>query len=259
MFNVLLDDKVLQAKFSDLEIRQLPFATVGAINDALFAARDAWRNEIGSVFDRPTSLTLNAVLYTKATKAVLHGEMFLRNEAHKGTPPSRYLFKEVTGGDREEKPIEYLLRRAGIIAADEFVMPARGFPLDASGNLSPGVLAAILSDMAASPEEKAHSTAASRRKRSRRRDISKRQVYFLSRGKGSQIGNRTQHLPRGIYERTGTGFGSSVRMVLAIVKDAPTYSQRFKAVAIAEGAFHKTFPIAFRARLKQGVLTAKIR
>src|SRR5688572_6410454 len=171
MFSILLDDKVLQAKYSDLEIRQLPFATVGAINDALFAARDAWRTQLGSVFDRPTSLTLNAVLYEKADKANLHGELFLRNEASKGTPPSRYLVNQVRGGDRREKPFEFLLRQAGVIGADEFVMPARGFPLNAQGNLPAALTRTILSDLQATRDPLGRSTAASRGKRARRKAI----------------------------------------------------------------------------------------
>lgn len=259
MFKTLYDDKVLQAKFSDLEIRQLPFATVGAINDALFAARDAWRTEIGNVFDRPTSLTLNAVLYTKATQQSLHGELFLRNEASKGTPPSRYLFSQIKGGDRREKPFEFLLRQAGVLGSDEYVMPARGFPLNPQGNLPAALTRTILSDLQATRDPLGRSTAESRGKRARRKAIGKRGVYFLSRGPEDIGGGKLQHLPRGIYERTGTGFGSSVRMVLAIVQDAPTYSMRFRAVAIAEQAFRDTFPRAFRERLRQGVLTARIR
>lgn len=259
MFKTDIDPAVMLARYSDLERTQLPFALVGAINDSLFIARDAWRSQIATVFDRPTALTMNAVLYKRATRADPVGELFLRNEASKGTPPSRYLLPQVDPGPREEKPFEFLLRQAGIIGGNEFIVPARNFPLDAAGNVPGGVLNTILSDLQASRNVEARSTAESRRKRGRRRNVNKRQVYFVSRGKGTQIGNRSQHLPRGIYERTQTGFGSSVRMVLAIVEGAPVYRQRFNAFEIANRAFAASFPERFRERLRQGVATAKIR
>jgi hypothetical protein len=259
MFKTDIDPSVLLARFSDLEKRQIPFATVGAINDSLFDARDAWRNNIASVFQQPTQLTLNAVLYKRATRDNPVGELYLRNEATKGTPPSRYLLPQVRGGAREEKPFEHLLRQAGVLGSDEFVLPARGFTLDAHGNVAGGTIEAILSDLQAHRDTRRNSTAASRKKRSRRRDIGKRSVYFLSRGPEDIGGGKIQHLPRGIYERTRTGFGSSVRLVLAIVQGAPTYRTRFDAFEIANRAFAASFPVRFRERLRQGVLTAKIK
>lgn len=260
MFSTLMDNKVLQAKFSDLEIRQLPFATVGAINDALFSARDAWQQSIGQVFDRPTQLTLNAVLYTKATKQTLYGELYLRNEARKGTPPSRYLLPQVKGGTREDKPFEYLLRKAGILGADEYVVPARGFPLDAYGNVPAGVVKTIISDLQATRfDASARSTPTSRRRRSRRKDVAKRAIYFESAPNLSASQGKRQHLPRAIYQRTSFALGSSIRMVFIIVKSAPSYSPRFDAIEIANKAFRESFPVRFKERLRQGVLTAKIR
>lgn len=252
MFKTDIDTSQLLAKMSDLEKRQLPFATAGAINDALFEARDAWRAAIGTVFDNPTSLTLNAVLYKKATKETLTGELFLRNEASKGTPPSRYLLPQVSGVAREEKPFEFLLRQAGVIGNDEFIVPAKNFPLDSFGNVPGGVLSAILSDLQAQRDTHANSTAQSRGKRARRRAIGKRQVYFYNRAKRG-------NLPRGIFERTQLAHGSSLRMVLAIVDGAPDYARRFEAFEIANRAFAASFPVRFRIRLDEAVRTAKIK
>lgn len=259
MFKTEIDTDALIGNLSDLEKKQFPFATAGAINDALFAARDAWRTNIASVFDSPNQLTMNAVLYTKATKENLTGELYLRNEASKGTPPSRYLLPQVQPGPREEKPFEHLLREAGVLGGNEFLMPGRNFPLDQFGNVPGGVLSAILSDLQAHRDVSRRSTPASRKKRERKKNVGKRQVYFLSRGPEDIGGGKIQHLPRGIYERTRTGFGSSIRMVLAIVEGAPVYRQRFDAFGIANRAFTQSFPGAFKIRLRQAVLTAKVR
>lgn len=252
MFKTDVDVTVMLARMSDLEKKQFPFAVSGALNDALFDARDAWRTNIASVFENPTALTMNAVLYKKATKENLVAELFLRDEATKGTPPSRYLLPEVKGGERQEKPFEFLLRNAGIIGNNEFVTPARGFPLDAFGNVPGGVLQAILSDLSAQRDVTANSTAESRRKRARKKNIGKRQVYFLNRAKRGR-------LPRGIFERTATGFGGSIRMVLAIVEGAPGYRSRFHAFEIANRAFAASFPVRFAERLRQAVATARIK
>lgn len=252
MFSTSIDATAFIAGLSDLEKRQLPFAIAGAINDSLFIARDAWRTNIATVFDNPAAITLDAVLYKKATKESLTGELFLRNEATKGTPPSRYLLPQVRGGGRQEKPFEYLLREAGVLGPNEYAIPAKGYPLNAQGNIPGGIFTAILSDMQAQRDVRANSTAESRKKRGRRKAIGKRQVYFYNRAKRG-------NLLRGIYERTNLALGNSIRMVLAIVDKPPTYSSRFHAFEIANQAFASSFPVRFRVRLAEAVATAKLK
>lgn len=259
MFKISIDESQLQQKFSDLEKRQLPFATVGALNDAMFDVRDRWHQAIGEVFDDPTPFTRKAVLYKKATKANLTAEVFLRDEASGGTAPARYLAPEVVGGGRHEKPFEHLLRLAGILGPDEFVVPARGFPLDAFGNVPKGIAVKIISDLQASRDPATRSTALSRAKRARRKAVGKRAVYFESAPGLSASQGKKQGLPRGIFERTGFALGSSVRMVFIIVKSAPRYRVRFDARAFAQQAFNASFPVRFRQRLDLAVRTARIK
>lgn len=259
MWRLEFDDKALIQNLSDLEKKQLPFATMLALNDAMFSVVAAWKEAIPQVFDRPTPFTMNAVLYKKATKDRLFADVYLRDEMRDGTPPARYLNREATGGAREEKPFEFLLRQAGIIGGDEFVVPARGFPLDQFGNVPGNVARTILSDLQATRDTADRSTAQSRAKRARRKAISKRAVYFESAPALSASQGRTQHLPRAIYQRTATGFGSSVRMAFIIVKGAPRYRQRFDARRFAQQAFSQAFPAAFHKRLRAAVGSAKVR
>src|SRR6185369_2436671 len=134
MFKVDIDANRLLATLSSLEREQFPFACMLAINDSMFDVRHAWDQGVVEAFDRPTPLTRKAVLYKKATKQDLTAEVFIRDEVANGTPPSRYLFHEVTGGAREEKPFEQILREAGVLGANEFIVPAKGFPLNEFGN-----------------------------------------------------------------------------------------------------------------------------
>ncbi len=258
MFKIDVDDSALAKNLSDLELKQLPFATMNALNDAMFAVRDGWAQEMAKVFDRPNQLTINAVLYKKATKQNLVAEVYLRNEASQGTPPSRYLLHEVTGGARDEKPFEYVLRRAGLMGADEYVVPARGFPLDAFGNVPGSIANAIIADLQAATDTTSRSNAQSRSSRARRKIVSKRAVYFESSPNLSASQGKKQHLPRGIYQRTAFGLGSSIRMVFFIVKGAPRYKVRFDAQALAQRLFSQSFAVQFSKRLKQAVATARL-
>lgn len=259
MWKLEYDDRALVANLSDLEKKQLPFATMLALNDAMFDVREAWRAAMPQVFDQPTPFTANAVLYRKATKDNLVAEVFLRNEIGDGTPPSRYLIRQSEGGSREEKPFEHLLRQAGILGGDEFVVPARGFPLDAFGNVPGGIHNAILSDLQASRDVRDRSNRDSRAKRSRRKDVSKRAVYFESAPGLSASQGRKQHLPRAIFQRTRFGSGSAIRMVFIIVKGAARYRVRFDARKLAQDAFAASFPARFAVRLRSAIATAKVR
>lgn len=259
MFKIEYDDTQLAKNLSGLEQKQLPFATANALNDSMFDVRNAWAQAMPEVFDQPTPLTKNAVLYKKATKQNLEAEVFLRDEASKGTPPSRYLIAEVTGGARDEKPFEFLLRRAGVLGANDFAIPARGFPLDQFGNIPGAIINTIISDLQATREVAARSTAASRAKRERRRAIDKRAVYFLVRQGAKRGQGKDQHLPPGIYQRVKFASGSSVRMVLAIVSGAPRYEKRFDAQGLAQRAFNASFPNRFRQRMLEALRTAKVR
>src|SRR6185436_14569780 len=225
----------------------------------MFDVRKAWSDAMPSVFDQPTALTRNAVLYKKATKDNLVAEVFIRDEASKGTPPSRYLISQVEGGPRDEKPFEHLLRNAGILGSNEYAVPAKGFPLDAFGNVPGGVINAILSDLQASRDPLGRSSAESRAKRERRRNVSKRAVYFLSNPNLPRSGGRRQHLPYGIFERTKFGSGSSIRMVFVIVKGAPTYRVRFDAQGLAQRAFNESFPARFEQRMLAALRSAKVK
>lgn len=260
MWKLEYDDRALVRNLSDLEKKQLPFATMLALNDAMFDVREAWKKAMPEVFDAPTPFTQNAVLYKKATKDNLVAEVFLRNEIGDGTPPARYILEQVEGDEREEKPFEYLLREQGLIGMDEFVVPAKGFPLDQYGNVPAAVQRAILSDLSAARDPTSNSTPESRARRARRRNVSKRAVYFISHGPSGDRGDRRpQHLPRAIFQRTALAHGSALRMVFVIVKGAPRYRTRFDAYRLAQTAFSASFPSRFRTRMEAALRTARFR
>jgi hypothetical protein len=246
MFRVRLDATSLLREFSDIEKRQLPYATMRALNDAAFQTRQAWRDAMPKVFDRPTRMTLNAILYTKAKKDQVWAEVFVRDQATKGTPPNKYLFWEAQGGQRRAKGSEVLLRRMGILGGGEYTVPGKGVQLDQYGNVPSRVISTILSDLGARRDPSQNTTLASRKRRERRRDVTKSAVYFYSRGPSGDRGDgRPQHLPRGIYSRRRD---EGVRPILAIV-NAATYKPRYPVFDLAEQIFRARFASLFDAYL----------
>lgn len=248
VIHVQIDTRRLIRSLDQAGRKQLPFATMQALNRTAFELRGAWGDEMRRVFDRPTSLTLNAVLYRKATRTVLMAEVFLRDEATKGTPPAKYLRPNVIGGARSARPHEKLLRLAGVLGPSEYVAPGRGVQLDAAGNVPAKVISAVLSDLTASRDPQRNSTRQSRGKRARRKKA-RGGVYFYNRA-------RRGNLPRGIYERIGTGFGSAVRSVLCPVSSV-SYQQSYDVLRIADRLFAERFPQVLDQELRRALASAR--
>src|SRR5690606_25274024 len=108
----------------------------------------------------------------------------------KGTPPVDVLGHHVFGGQRVAKRSEKQLQRAGLISANERVVPGDGMRLNRYGNVPPAEMVRILSAIRAFAEV---GSAANITARSRARNPGRDQ-YFWSDG---------THLPRGVYRRVG--------------------------------------------------------
>ncbi len=233
MVKVEFDFDALTAKLTDLEKRGLPAALSRAMNDSAFQVRDEWRRVMPHVFDRPTPLTLNAVLVKKGNPQSPAAEVFIRDEANKGTPPSEYLRTEAAGGARYRKGSERLIGR--------YWVAGKGARLDQYGNVPGSVITAILSDIRAHPDSYSRSTPSSRKKRARRKNKRGGQYFVVTKRQGK--------LRAGVYERINTGFGSAVRTILFFVPRAPQYRKRFDALKLATDIFEDRFKANFYKQL----------
>lgn len=241
MITTDIDARAMIASMTDLEKQSFPFAIWKALNDTAFQdVRPGWRDRMLQVFDRPKPLTLNAVLVKRARRNDPEAEIYLRDEAHKGTPPARYLIHQVEGGSRKRKPFESLLTQAGVMEPNEFAIPGKSYPLDPFGNVPARVVTAMLSDVKGSRAATEYSTPESRRRRERRRK-KRGGLYFYSRG--------DRGLPRGIYERIRTAFGVGVRTVFIFATSA-RYAEQFDAYEVARSLFHEHFPERFEKQLR---------
>lgn len=247
-------DDMLGRQFSAIERDNLPFAIVQASNKTAFEVREAWKREAMRLFDRPSPLTVNAALYTKATKQRLYAEIFLRDEASKGTPPARYLAAQVLGGPRRPKAFERLLMSAELMPRDSFAVPGRGAQLDQYGNVGSGQIRKILSQLRAGLDAgyTSNETDAGRARRLKRQ---------RTRGGGGSyfaLPQRRGRLPAGIYERIESAFGTGVRSVFIFVRSA-VYNRRYDIFGTAEKTWARLMPFFFERELEKAVETSLIR
>lgn len=239
LFELQFDANIQEVEDSLRQVDKwmVPYAASAALSKTAYEASQAEGQKIGGVFDRPTPFTRKAVLYRKATAETLTYRIFLRDEARNGTPPSIYLRPEVMGGLRAAKPFEQLLRRIGVMAPDEFAIPAIGIKRDAYGNLPGTVISRILSQLGARRDALQNTTAASR-KRGRGKVVQ----YFVP-------DERTRRsLPRGVYERMP---GGKVKAVLLFVGGAPRYRKRYDFGQAAKAKALRVFGPHFSTELSK--------
>lgn len=247
-------DNVLARQFTALERTQLPFAVMQAVNATAFEIRETWKRTAQRVFDRPTPLTMNAILYRKATKQQLYATVFIRDEAHKGTPPAKYLQPQVEGGQRRLKGMERLLQGANLMPQNRYAVPGKGAPLDAYGNVKAGTVRKILSQSRAGLEAGyvSNETDAGRQRRLRRQK---------KRGGGGSyfvLQKQRGKLMPGIYERHTTGFGSAVKSIFVFVT-TPTYTARYDIYGLAQRQWNTLMPFYFNRELAKAMQTASVR
>ena len=141
-----------------------------------------------------------------------------------GTPAWKYLGPQVHGGGRRKKGFERALERAGVLRAGEYAVPSRFAPLDGNGNMKPGLITRILSDVGANPDPMSNTSAKNRKRRQGRG----KGTFFVVRNRGK--------LHAGIYFRLGL---RDIRPVLLFV-GAPHYQPRFPYYEVA----HEVIPRA---------------
>lgn len=244
-------DNMLGRQFSALEREQLPFAVMQACNATAFEIREVWKRTAPRVFDRPTPMTINAALYRRATKGRLFAEIFLRDEAFKGTPPAKYLQPEVEGGTRRKKRMELLLQAKGMMPAGTFAVPGKRAPLDQFGNVPSSQIRQILSQLRAGGEQGyvSNETNERRTKRQRReaRKFGRSYEYIV-------LTKRRGRLLPGLYERSNDR-SRAIRSIFIFTKQA-NYSPRYDIFGLAQRTWDKLMPFYFNRELEKALESA---
>lgn len=210
-----------------LTAEQSDKALAKGMNDTIREVRDLEQRHIQAVVRNPTAYTLRA-LWTEFASAAsgkrLRARVWLKSDPYS----QHYLLPLIEGGGRRVKRFEKRLQMLGHMRANERAVPGQGVALDAYGNISRGLIVKILSQLKTAVVAGDYSNA-SNSKRSRAKRAGR--AYFVSQGPGSPraalmgrakggaplTGTASQHLPRGVWERTRHAWGSSVRPVIFFV------------------------------------------
>lgn len=144
------------------------------------------------------------------------------------------MWPHVHGGPRPPKASERRLRRQGVIGADEYIVPSRTAPLDKWGNIRPGVMTKILSDLQAFTNEgfsanRNLKTAGSNR-------------FFIATINGQKAIFQGSG---GTKKSFGAKLGGKINMVFLIVKGAPRYPKRIKFYELSQQTYVKNIERQF--------------
>lgn len=225
-----------QRTLSEIEQRQLPFATMQAINQTSFAVRDRWAEIIPRIFDNPTPLTRRAVLFRRATRQNLEAFIFFRDQAAGGTAPAKYLQEQVFGGQRRAKRSDKALQAKGVMPNGYFWVPGKEAKRDRFGNLPRSVIKDIIQKVGLGSEG----------------GESRGPRYFVVKRREG----RTRHLGPGIYRRVRKGDATEVRSVMVFVRTAK-YRPRFEIGKITATIYQRRFPAIFAEQLARAVANAR--
>lgn len=238
---------------SDLEKRLAPYATASAINSVAFQVHQRWKGLMPEVFDNPVAMTRNAALYTKAKPSRLYADIFIRDEASKGTPPSKYLFAQSEGGQRGAKGIERHLQAVGVLPSGMYAVPGMEAKLDAHGNIPRSQVNQIKSQLGAQSDAYANQSDTSRRRRHRREAKQGGPTTDLV-AFSRTVGKRAA----GVYRRFNFALGSAIRPVLLFVSKA-VYQRRLPIQSEAERIYNETFPREFDRNFRAAMERAMAR
>lgn len=227
--------------------KQATFAASKALNNAAFAINKQIKTDMQGAFQGgATPYTLRAFQVTKATKANLQASVMLRTDAQGGTPHSQTLAHLFTGGSRQWKKFEGLIRAAGAMPAGSIAVPGAGIKLDARGNMSRAQLRELLGALRTGMQVV---------RRTGGGKTQKAVGYFV-------LPQRHGKLLPGIYKRTTTGGwvsggkSSSGLTPMLVFVPMGTWRKYINLDAIAQQQL-RGFVADFNNELRQALATAK--
>jgi hypothetical protein len=232
-----MDTSDFTKHLNDVQRRQVPQATVWALNDAATDVLDHMQTRMDSVFDRPTRFARNAFMVWRANKSTLTAEV----KERPSVGARHFLKVQEQGGARSNTGLEKLMQSRVSFGGDiQAVVPASGAKLNAFGNWSPGERNRVLSAIQSQRETSTNTTKDSGKRHS------KRAGYFVPRA-GSK-------LSPGVWKRQGK---KSLTKVLHFTTAMPTYRKRLGFYDGAEEVFETKFPIHFERTLARALATAR--
>lgn len=236
---ITTDTAALRQQLTDLQKIEVPFAAARAATDVAFKVRAGEIAEMRTVFRAPTDWTLGGMVVDKADKSGKPARVRFEDFGGKGTPAGRYLQPQIDGGPRRLTPFERRLSVAGLLRPGEFLVPGAGAERDAGGNLNPGQISKILSDLGTIDTARASPGG-------RDRGARRGETYRLERPPSGA--------PEGIYLQKG-----GRKLLAFLIVRQPFYRAIFDFGGVARRIIAREFAAAFRANLARAVASSRYR
>ena len=226
--------------------KQANFAAKKALDTTAFAINTEIKKEMQSTFQGgATAYALRAFKVEKADKSNLVATVSLRTDTQGAALPySKALGHMFTGGRRDYKKIEGLLRARKLMPSGLSIAPGDGMQLDRYGNMDKRQLSEVLTMLIARP-----STMRVIRKTGKGKP-QKMVDYFVV-----QPGAKTRLHP-GIYKRIETGKTSAVDAMMLYIKPV-AYRQYINLQTLGNRVVNSTFQPAFDKELAAALASAK--
>lgn len=233
------------------------FAASLALNTVAVKAKQTVVAAMPTIFKNPTPYTLKAIYVTPSTKRNLVAYVGLSEDFSKGgTPAAKYLSPEITGGARGKKISETQLGNRQSGAGDVFGsgsvwwMPGERKE-NQYGNMPGGQIKRILVALNIQKRSEGYNDVKS--KRSIKRNPVMDKIFMVT---ANDYQNHKNHLPPGVYQRTGSKNNRHVMPLLVFTKRAPVYRKRFRFHEMVRTVVIKNFHSAFREAMKKALALA---
>ena len=196
------------------------FVTMRSMNDLAFTIMREGRARLEQVLDRPTPYTTKSWRVRKMAKKndLTMGvgmSDWLSDKASTG--PDAKLEHHFVGGQRIPKRLEMRMQILGMLKAGEYLVQGEGARVNTFGNMIPGQVAQIFSQLGLQIESGYDSKPTG--SKSSKRNVAKAGKIFWSKGDSS---SRQNSLPRGVWMRNNNGLHA---LLIAVSKTR--YRRRF--------------------------------
>lgn len=208
----------VQRELQALARTRFPGAIKGVVN-AL--AKEIWaheRQQMPTVFDRPTPFVLNSVrVLNWATTAKPYAEIGVETRVGRRDKAAEHALEPHIPGYsnvRAEKQSEFWLKRNGFMRPGEFLVPSRTMPRDRYGNVRGSTMQKMLADVGAFRTAQGFDATTG--------DKKARYVFGTVNGRKGKV--------RGIWQVQGGRKNMAAgrwKLMMLVVKQAPLYRKRF--------------------------------
>ena len=228
------DIKQLTKRLTDIQKKQVPFATALALTKTAQRVQREEVNTMKKVFKNPTPFILKGIYIQRATKSKQYAVIGIRDKKSKGISRIEFLAPHIYGQKRDNKSLEWLLKYRRLMPRNKYLVPARKAKKNQYGNVSRDTTKKILASL------------------DRRLDTGKKSNNDKTNTNPYYIVMPGQGMHPGIYFKNKSG-----TYPVFLFVDKPSYKKRFPFFEVAERISQKYFPAEFNKALQTALSTAR--